>query len=58
MSLDERRAWARRVDHELLEAYGAGPRIFVVLAGLRYVQALRDAEPEGVRWAFEAGKAS
>ncbi len=53
MSLDERQAWARRVAHELLEVYGAEPRVFVVLAGLRYVQALQEWAPDGVRWTFE-----
>jgi hypothetical protein len=53
MSLAERQAWARRVDHELLEAYGAEPRVFVVLAGLPYVQALQAWAPDGVRWTFE-----
>jgi hypothetical protein len=58
MSLDERQAWARRVDQELLDAYGAEPRVFVVLAGLQYVQALQEWAPDGVRWTFEAEKAS
>jgi hypothetical protein len=53
MSVDERQAWARRVAQELLEVYGAEPRVFVVLAGLRYVQALQDWAPDGVRWTFE-----
>ena len=53
MSLAERQAWARRVDQELLTAYGAEPRVFVVLAGLPYVQALQAWAPEGVRWTFE-----
>ena len=58
MSLAERQAWARRVDHELLTAYGAEPRVFLVLAGLPYVQALQAWAPEGVRWTFEGENAS
>ena len=54
MSVDERQAWARRVNQELLAAYSAEPQVFVVLAGLRYVQALQDWAPDGVRWTFEA----
>ncbi len=58
LSLDERQAWARRINHELLEAYGAEPQVFVVLAGLRYVQALQAWAPDGVRWTFEGEKES
>ena len=53
MSIDERQGWARRVNHELLDAYGAERRVFVVLAGLQYVQALQEWAPDGVRWIFE-----
>lgn len=58
MSVDQRQTWARRVDHELLEAYGVEPRVFVVLAGLQYAQALQDWAPDGVEWTFEPGEAS
>jgi hypothetical protein len=58
MSLDELKDWAWRINHELVDTYGARPRVFVVLAGFRYVQALRAAQPEGVQWTFDEGKAS
>ena len=58
MNLDERKAWARRVGQELLSAYGAGPRVFEVLAGVLYVQALQDSAPEDVQWTFQVGRAS
>jgi hypothetical protein len=58
MSVDERQAWARRVAQELLEAYGTEPRVFVVLAGLRYVQALQAWAPDGVQWTFEGEEES
>jgi hypothetical protein len=58
LSLDERQTWARRINYELLEAYGAEPQVFVVLAGLQYVQALQDSAPDGVRWTFEGEKES
>jgi uncharacterized protein DUF6884 len=58
MNLDECKAWARRVGHELLSAYGAGPRVLDVFAGLPYVQALQNSAPEGVQWTFQVGEAS
>lgn len=47
--------WAWRINHELSDWFAAERHLFVVLAGPRYVQALRDGAPEGVQWIFEEG---
>lgn len=55
LNMAELKDWAWRINHELSTWFAAERHLFVVLAGPRYVQALREGVPEGVQWTFEEG---